>query len=491
MPAVPRDEGAGAPLACEAKNGVRVPSPRIRLPGSISWEDLRAELHLPGDFPAEVLAEADAAAKAPRLPDLDLVALPFLTIDPAGSLDLDQAMHLERDGSGFVVRYAIADVGAFVTPGTALDLETHARGETSYFPDLRVPLHPAVLGEDAASLLPDQVRPAVVWTLTLDGTGQLDTTDVRRARVRSQRRLEYIGVQASIDDGSADDQLMLLKEIGTRRLALARARGAVDLPTPEQEVTDGPDGRPALAYRAPVAAEAWNAQISLLTGMAAAALMLDGRIGVLRTLPPPDPQTVASLRRSALALGLSWPKGTPYGDVVSGLDPAVPAAAALLALATRLLRGAAYVAFDGTPPAQPVHSAVAAPYAHCTAPLRRLADRYVGEVCLALCAGEPVPGWARAALPQLPAEMASADRRSHEIDRAVVDLAEAVLLAPRVGETFQAVVVESGPKGGQVQLTDPAVRAHCEAAPLPLGERISVRLAVADPTTRTVTFRRA
>jgi exoribonuclease R len=138
-----------------------------------------------------------------------------------------------------------------------------------------------------------------------------------------------------------------------------------------------------------------------------------------------------------------------------------------------------------------MHSAVAAPYAHCTAPLRRLADRYVSEVCLALCAGEPVPGWARAALPQLPAEMASADRRSHEIDRAVVDLAEAVLLAPRVGETFQAVVVESGPKGGQVQLTDPAVRAHCEAAPLPLGERIPVRLAVADPTTRTVTFRRA
>jgi len=92
-------------------------------------------------------------------------------------------------------------------------------------------------------------------------------------------------------------------------------------------------------------------------------------------------------------------------------------------------------------PRQPMHSAVAAEYAHCTAPLRRLADRYVNEVCLALCAGAAVPDWARTALPALPDEMAAADKRAHEIDRAIVDLAEAVLLAPRVGETFPAVVV--------------------------------------------------
>jgi VacB/RNase II family 3'-5' exoribonuclease len=468
-----------------------VPHARVRLPQVISWDDLRRELKVPAEFPAEVLAEAEQAAASPRLPDLDRTAEPFLTIDPAGSLDLDQAMHLERDGTGFTVHYAIADVGAFVTAGTALDAETHARGETSYFPDLRVPLHPPVLAENAASLLPDAVRPAVVWTLALDGTGELRTTQVQRAQVRSQRKLEYGEVQRAIDDGTADEQLMLLKEIGTRRQALARARGAVDLPTPEQEVTDDADGRPCLRFRAPVAAEGWNAQISLLTGIAAARLMLDGKVGLLRTLPPPDQEAVASLRRSALALGLPWPKGTPYGDVISALDPNVPAAAALLTLATRLLRGAAYTAFDGDAPEQPLHSAVASAYAHCTAPLRRLADRYVSEVCLALCAGTPVPDWARAALPALPDEMAAADRRAHEIDRAIVDLTEAVLLAPRVGETFAAVVVESGPKGGAVQLTDPAVRARCEGAGLPLGEQIQVRLEQADPATRTVRFRRA
>ena len=461
---------------------------RITVPHP-SWDDLRAELAVPADFPPEVLAEAAAAAAAPRLPEPDLTDLPFLTIDPPGSLDLDQAMHLSRTGPGFRIRYAIADVAAFVSPGTALDAETHARGQTSYFPDLRVPLHPPVLAEGAASLLADQVRPAVVWTLDLDAEGRLTGAEVRRALVRSQRQLDYPGVQELLDSGRADEQLELLREIGTLRHALARVRDAVDLPTPEQEVSDGPDGRPCLTFRAPLPCEGWNAQISLLTGMAAAHLMLDGGVGLLRTLPPADDESVATLRRSALALGVRWPEGTSYGDVVSALDPTDPAAAALLTLATRLLRGAAYTAFDGTPPEQPLHSAVASPYAHCTAPLRRLADRYVNEVCLALSSGEPVPAWARAALPGLPAEMAASDRRAREIDRAIVDLAEAVVLAARVGEEFDAVVVESSSKGGGVvQLADPAVRAKCEGADLPLGERIRVRLVQADPAERQVLF---
>jgi VacB/RNase II family 3'-5' exoribonuclease len=463
---------------------------RLHVPLTLhaSWDELRADLGVTEVFPPEVLAEAEAASRAPRLPEADLSAVPFLTIDPAGSLDLDQAMHLARREDGFRIRYAIADVAAFVAPGSPLDGEAHRRGETLYFPDLRVPLHPPVLAEDAASLLPDRARPAVVWTLDLDEAGELVGTDVRRGRVRSHRRLDYTQVQQQLDDGTADEQLVLLREIGTRRQVLARARGAVDLPTPEQEVTDGPGAIPELAYRAPVAAEAWNAQISLLTGMAAARLMLDAGIGLLRTLPPAEHEAVASLRRSALALGLPWPEGTPYGEVVSALDPSEPAAAALLSLSTRLLRGAAYTAFDGAPPEQPLHSAVAAPYAHCTAPLRRLADRYVSEICLALCAGEPVPDWVRAALPALPEEMAVADRRAHEVDRAVIDLAEAVVLAHRVGEEFDAVVVERNTKAGVVQLADPAVLARCEGTELPLGQWLRVRLVTADPETRKVTF---
>jgi exoribonuclease R len=467
-----------------------VPTPRLALPHDLvpRLDDLRAELEAPTDFPDDVLADAAAAAAAPQLPQLDRTDLPMVTIDPPGSMDLDQAVCFERTAGGFRVFYAIADVAAFVTPDGPLDREVWRRGVTLYAPDTRVPLHPPVLGEDAASLLPDQVRPAVLWTLELDDAGALTGTDVRRALVRSRQRLHYEGVQAELDSGGADGQLGLLREVGRLRQERARGRGAVDLPTPEQEVSLDAHGSPTLSFRAPLPAEGWNAEISLLTGTAAARLMLDGGIGLLRTLPPADPEAVASLRRSAVALGVDWPAEASYGEVVSGLDPHRPAAAALLVLATRLLRGAGYTAFDGALPEQALHSAVAMPYAHATAPLRRLADRYVSEICLALCAGAPVPSWVRTALPLLPDAMAGATRRASALDRAAIELAEAVVLAPRVGEQFPAMVVERGESAGTVQLTDPAVRARCAGTDLPLGERLSVRLVTAEPEKREVLF---
>jgi exoribonuclease R len=460
-----------------------VPSPRVHLPTAIpGWDTLRAELDVPGEFPPDVLAEA--AAVTPAMPQTDRTDVPFLTIDPPGSTDLDQAMALSRTADGYQVLYAIADVAAFVRPGGAVDAEAHRRGETLYAPDRRSPLHPTVLSEDRASLLRDQTRPALVWELRLDRDGELTRAHVARARVRSRRKLDYPDVQLDLDAGTATPDLLLLKEIGLKRLAIARVRGAVDLPSLEQEV--GADG--TLSYRAPLPCEQWNAQISLLTGMAAAQLMLDGGVGLLRTLPAPPQDAVDSLRRSAMALGVSWRQDAGYGDVLSALDPKVPANAALLTLATRLLRGAGYTAFDGTPPARTEHSAVAAPYAHATAPLRRLADRYVGEVCLALSAGVPVPSWVKTALPRLPAEMAGADQRAHELDRAVVDLAEAMVLQHRVGETFHGVVVEANHRGGTVQISDPAVRGKLDTEDPPLGTNVQVRLIEADPVSRQVRF---
>ena len=467
-----------------------MPALRVVLPPARAFDldALRAELDAPTAFSAEALAEAAQGARAPVLPDLDRTDLPLLTVDPPGSMDLDQAVCFERLGDGYRVHYAIADVAAFVRPGGALDAELTARGVTLYAPDTRVPLHPPVLGEDAASLLPDVERPAVLWSLDLDAAGALVGTQVQRALVRSRRRLDYATVQAALDDGTADEQFALLREVGRLRQDRAAERGAVDLPVPSQEVELDDAGRPHLVLRAPLPAEGWNAQISLLTGTAAARLMLDGGVGLLRTLPPADPEDVRSLRRSALALGVPWPEGASHGEVVSDLDASDPVSAALLVLAARLLRGAGYTAFDGTPPEQPLHAGVAMAYAHCTAPLRRLADRHVSEVCVALCAGRPVPRWAREALPTLPDVMAGATRRAAALERAVVDLAEAVVLAPCVGQEFDAVVVESGPKGGVVQLHDPAVRARCDGADLPLGEHVQVRLVTADPATREVRF---
>ncbi|MEU6347883.1 RNB domain-containing ribonuclease [Streptomyces sp. NPDC047072] len=445
---------------------------------------LRTELGVRSEFPPEVSAEA-SAVPAPGV-HADATDIPLFTIDPPASTDLDQAMHLSRRGSGYRVRYAIADVAAFVVPGGLLDAETHRRVMTLYFPDSRVPLHPPVLSEGAASLLPDQLRPAALWTIDLDAEGRTTAAEVHRALVRSRAKLDYEGVQRAIDTGTAEEPLLLLKEVGEVREALEVERGGISLRVPEQEIVER-DGGYELTYRVGVPADGWNAQISLLTGMAAADLMLAYGTGVLRTLPAAPSGAVGRLRRTAEALHIDWPHHVSYAALVRSLDPRNPHHAAFLQECTTLLRGAGYTVFrDGVLPPLTTHAAVAAPYAHCTAPLRRLADRYASEICLAAVAGSAVPEWVLAALTGLPGEMSSGGRLAAKAERECVDIVEAALLKDRVGEVFDGCVVELEERqrgSGTVQLSDPAVIGRIDGPGLSLGDRLRVRVVGADPGT--------
>ncbi len=463
---------------------------RLQAP-RIDFSALRRELDLPTAFPPAAQEEADEAARSTPLPAADRTELPFVTVDPVTSRDLDQAVHLARTAGGYRVSYAIADVAAYVRPGGDLEAETWRRGQTIYLPDGKVPLHPPALSEDAVSLLPDVDRAAVLWTIDLDAEGATTAVRLERARVRSRAKLDYAGLQAAVHAGRAPEPVALLPEVGALLAARAAERGAINLPLPEQELEPDGDGW-RLVLRAPLPVEEHNAQISLLTGRAAADVMLAGRVGLLRTMPPPQPDAVAKLRTVAASLGIGWPDGAAVGAVVASLDPAAPRAAAFLDQAAELLRGAGYTAFDGDVPEVTGHGGVGSPYAHVTAPLRRLADRYATEVCLALHDGREVPSWARDALPRLPKVMSGTDRAASAADRAAVDLAEAVVLQRRVGERFAATVLDVDRERGRgtVAVTDPPVRARC-AGELSLGERIEARLVTADPATRTVAFERA
>lgn len=451
--------------------------------------DLRMSLQVPDDFPAETLRAAQEAVRRPRLSSTDLTGIEFVTIDPPGAKDLDQAVHIAASGDGFEVSYAIADVSAFVAAGDPVDAEAHRRGQTFYAPHRRTPLHPPVLSEDAASLLAGQVRPALVWTLRLDSAGATVDARVERALVRSRAQLTYQQVQADLDAGSATESLALLRTVGKLCEEQERARGGVSLAIPGQEV-EVADGSWRLAFRTPLPVEGWNAQISLATGMAAAAMMLKGRVGVLRTLPPADDKTLARLRTTAAALRIGWPKQLGYPEFVRGLDPGRPAHATMVYACTTLFRGAGYTAFDGSVPTQTRHAALAAEYAHTTAPLRRLVDRYVGETCVALCAGEPVPQWVRAALPQLPAEMDVSAKRAKKYERGIVDLVETLVLSTRVGQRLVGTVVNSDPDGGRgrIMIDEPAVEANIKGRNLKLGEEIAVVLASADVRTGVSVF---
>ena len=453
-------------------------------------EEIQAELGVSPEFPPEVEAAAAEAARRPRLPDLDRTDIPFVTIDPDTARDLDQAMHLTRDGDGYLVRYAIADVAAFVSPGDPVDEEAHRRGETLYGADSKVPLHPKVLSEGAASLLPDEVRPALLWTIKVDRDGEGTDAFVERALVRSRAKLDYESVQKELDAGTADEMFLLLREVGELRKQREAARGGVSLPLPEQEIDiDGDDW--SLSFRTMLPVEEWNAQISLLTGMAAADLMIYARVGLLRTLPPPDPRDVLRLHRTAKALDIEWPAEQLYPDFIRSLDPSLPHHAAMVLACTQLLRGSGYVGFNGAVPGQPEHSALASEYAHVTAPLRRLVDRYALEVCLALCAETEVPGWVLARLERLPATMQESGQRASRYERTILDLVEAAVLHKHVGETFPGVVVsvEEDATRGRVVIQEPAIEAAVSAPhDLPLGTDVRVRLAEADPESRTVRF---
>lgn len=457
---------------------------------SIDFQSLRRELELPEQFPSAAQAQAEsAAARAVSLSGTDRTDLEFVTIDPPSSLDLDQAMCLShRDRGGYRVHYAIADVLSYVDPGSPLEEETWRRGQTVYLPDGSIPLHPRVLSEGVASLLPDQHRAAILWTIDVASDGQTESVRLERAVVRSRAKLDYAHVQAAADAGTLPAPIALLPELGRLLTERGLARGAVNLPMPPQEVEQDGDGW-RLVLRPLVPAEEWNAQISLLTGCAAAQIMLAGKVGLLRTMPAAPQAAIDRLRVAARGLGVRFPRGRTVGQVLASLDTGQPRAAAFVDQAAEMLRGAGYTAFAGQAPADPLHSAVAAPYAHVTAPLRRLADRYVTQVCLCLHEGREIPGFVLDALPKLPDVMARTDRVAGAAERGAIDQVEAMVLANRVGKTFPAVVLDTdgGKPVGTIALEEPAVRARCDGNLTP-GTRIMARLTVADVTQRKVRF---
>ena len=254
------------------------------------FADIRQELNVPDSFPPEVTAEAEAVAKrGPIVPPgaavevLDRTDLPLLTIDPPGSIDLDQAFAAEQTSVGYRIWYAIADVGSFVTPGGAMDTEARSRGVTLYSPDQRASLHPDSLNESAGSLLANTVKPAVLWQIDLDGDGHQIAAHVQRSIVKSCEKLTYRQAQDRIDAGADVESLRLLREIGLLRQQIEADRGAISLQLPAQEISPNGSGDYKLHFDTSMPVEGWNAQISLLTGMAAGQIMVEAGHGLLRS----------------------------------------------------------------------------------------------------------------------------------------------------------------------------------------------------------------
>jgi len=441
---------------------------------------IRTQFQVPEGFPEPVIAAAEAAAKRPLDGHVDRTDWPFVTLDPATSTDLDQAFTIERSGNDLLLHYAIADVGFFVAGGDPVDAEAWQRGTTIYLPDGKASLYPQVLSEGAASLLPDVERPAAIFTVRIALDGSVKLEGVERALIRSRAKLAYETVDL--------DGCPLVTKVAKRIRQAELARGSEPIDAPEQLLVYDEKGQAKLVFRAQLESEVQNAALSLAANLATADMLYAHRTGLFRVMAEPPEYAINRLRHTAKALGMKWPGSVGLVEFERTLVAGNHQHEAFKLAVRRASPGAGYAAYEEG--VRPWHSAMAATYAHGTAPLRRLADRYVVEAALAISAGGQPDEATADAFVELPAVMAKAEAKASQVERAALDLAEAVLLQGREGERFRAVVTDIDERGARIQICDPAVVARVDGKGLAPGDDIEVELKSTDVTQRRIVFSR-
>jgi exoribonuclease R len=185
---------------------------------------------------------------------------------------------------------------------------------------------------------------------------------------------------------------------------------------------------------------------------------------------------------------LKWPHEAGLKEFERTLESSNAGDAAFQAAVRRAGPKASYAPYQDQ--VVPWHSAMAATYAHATAPLRRLADRYVIEATVQIANGKSVSAELDAIFQRLPAVMDKAEEKAGQIDRAVLDLAEAVVLHGREGSQFNAVVTDIDERGARIQLSEPAVTARLNANGMMPGDLISIKLTTVDIPQRRIVFER-
>lgn len=444
------------------------------------------QFDLPREFSAEVLAEADQAieafAKDPLHGSLgnrrDATDIPLVTLDPPTSTDLDQAFYIEKLKDQLVLHYALADVAAFVPVGGAIEREAWNRGVTIYGLANKIPLYPASISQRAASLLPDGPRPAILVRVAIDAEGDLTLLGVERVLCASRAKLAYPTVNLA--------ELPHLEDFANRMWIAEARRGSKRFQFPEQEVITDPTaaGGVRLELRTPLYSEEVNAALSLAANMAIAEQFKAGRTGLFRIMDEPTPRALERLRLEAHALQIDWPPTVALEDLMQRLDSSDVVHKRFLLMVRRAGGRASYAVYSDKN--APWHAAMGAAYVHATAPMRRLADRYVLELAYRLANGLSIPQSLQAALQDLPAVMASGSGRARAVVQAVIDLIEAVSLQHRLGEVLKAEVVDADSK--IVQTLDSAIRSRAAKLPSTVndGDIVSVRIDEADPVQRRV-----
>jgi ribonuclease R len=414
--------------------------------------EITKALQLAVDFPPEVLAETDAWLKTPHIDDpvlVDRTALPFVTIDNAHSKDLDQAVFVSREGDGYLVAYAIADASFYVRLGSALFAEAMRRGASYYFPGFSVPMLPRPLSEGLISLNPDGPRRAIIFFHHLDRFGELLSTRLERARVKSRGKLSFSDVQQLVDDRAKsplagrefEESMLLLRDVGRRRIELAAKKGLVRYR--REEVSVELDGE-GLSFTVMEAVrdevELWNEQISLMCNAEGGRILreceADAVQPIYRVQGGPDPERLRSLaaltkfvaqRHAIPESPWVWNRETtPLSKYLEGLPRAAPGSREDRLVAA-ITRQAVMVNLRSEYSTEPgPHTGVGAePYARFSAPMREMVGVFLHKEAVEFITGQ-YPSVEEDE--KLRAEVVQVANRSRQTQRKVQDLSNEVVM---------------------------------------------------------------
>lgn len=232
---------------------------------------------------AECLQETEFWLANPGLDDPsldDLTALPFVTIDNDDSMDLDQALLIEKSAEGYRLRYALADAAYYIKPGSALFNASLQRGTTYYAPGTSAPMLPRALSEGLISLNPHTDRRALVFDMNIDADTTVTRCSIVRARIHSQAKLSYRSVQAWLDNNELDTKpyhlsLRLLQTLGEQLIKAGEERGVIRFDRTETRLSVlGSPPHLEAGVRERYDTERYNEQISLICNMQGARMLL-------------------------------------------------------------------------------------------------------------------------------------------------------------------------------------------------------------------------
>ena len=400
---------------------------------------------IPDVFPAEALREAEKARGVTARGREDLRAIPLVTIDGEDARDFDDAVWAEPDRDGWRVVVAIADVAHYVRPGSHLDREAWARGNSVYFPDRVVPMLPEALSNGWCSLRPKEDRGCLFVDMRFDAQGRKTAHRFGRGIMRSAARLTYEQVQRAADAGEdlglPGGLLRHLYGAFGALLAARERRGTLELDVPERKVVLDARGKvQAVVPRPRLDSHRLIEEFMIAANVCAAEELERLRQPCMyRVHDRPSDEKLEVLRQFLGGFGFSLPpSGAIHPRDFSGILVRVRGRPEERLIHETILRGQSQAAYS---PDNIGHFGLALPrYAHFTSPIRRYADLLVHRALirgLRLGAGalEEVEA---ARFPETAEHISQTERRAAMAERDALDRYLAAFMADRVGSTFAA-----------------------------------------------------